>query len=246
MWTQILLDVLAAVGVEEKSARQALARTAADGVVGLRARGPPGALVALGGGPASAQSRAPPASTASAARTATWDGRWLMLVASVPEAQRSRTPPAADPAGLGRARLAAPGVWVSPDPASRTRSRGVLAELGLHRRPARVVGDYLGGLGRRASSPPGPGTSPTSRPATPASSTAFAALAPADDTADARPAQIQLVDAWRRFPFLDPGLPDALLPRPWVGHRAGEVFHTHHEQWAPAATRRFAALAGTP
>ncbi len=56
-------------------------------------------------------------------------------------------------------------------------------------------------------------------------------------------AQIQLVDAWRRFPFLDPGLPDALLPRPWVGRRAAEVFHTHHARWAPAAGRRYAALA---
>src|ERR687890_1902854 len=33
VWTQTVVDVLALVGVEEKSARQALARTATDGVV---------------------------------------------------------------------------------------------------------------------------------------------------------------------------------------------------------------------
>jgi PaaX-like protein C-terminal domain len=34
---------------------------------------------------------------------------------------------------------------------------------------------------------------------------------------------IQLVNEWQRFPFLDPQLPEALLPN-WIGHRAAVVF----------------------
>jgi len=33
VWTQVLIDVLAGLGVESKSARQALARTAAEGLI---------------------------------------------------------------------------------------------------------------------------------------------------------------------------------------------------------------------
>jgi phenylacetic acid degradation operon negative regulatory protein len=53
---------------------------------------------------------------------------------------------------------------------------------------------------------------------------------------------VRLVDAWRRFPFLDPGLPDDLLPDAWVGHRAAEVFHGRHAEWAPGAMRAAGAL----
>lgn len=36
------------------------------------------------------------------------------------------------------------------------------------------------------------------------------------------------VDAWRRMPFLDPGLPPELLPTAWAGSRAAEVFFDLH------------------
>jgi len=55
------------------------------------------------------------------------------------------------------------------------------------------------------------------------------------DPAAVLAAQVRLVDAWRRFPFLDPQLPAELLPAGWIGARAAEVFHRRHEQWAPAA-----------
>ncbi len=43
---------------------------------------------------------------------------------------------------------------------------------------------------------------------------------------------IRALDAWRPIPYLDPGLPDALLPPDWPGARSGELFRALH-----AATR---------
>ncbi|ANZ15730.1 transcriptional regulator, PaaX family [Streptomyces noursei ATCC 11455] len=44
------------------------------------------------------------------------------------------------------------------------------------------------------------------------------------------------LDAWRRLPYADPGLPPALLPEDWPGGRAAEVFARLHDKlWAPGA-----------
>lgn len=56
-------------------------------------------------------------------------------------------------------------------------------------------------------------------------------------------AQIRLVHEWRRFPFLDPQLPDPLLPPHWIGRRARTVFAERHEAWASAARARWVELA---
>jgi phenylacetic acid degradation operon negative regulatory protein len=52
-------------------------------------------------------------------------------------------------------------------------------------------------------------------------------------------AQTQLVHEWRRFPFLDPGLPLPLLPKNWSGAKAAELFHRKHAQWRTAAQRHW-------
>ncbi|MBQ1163287.1 PaaX family transcriptional regulator, partial [Streptomyces sp. A73] len=38
------------------------------------------------------------------------------------------------------------------------------------------------------------------------------------------------LDAWRRLPYADPGLPTALLPGRWPGERSAKVFGTLHEK----------------
>jgi phenylacetic acid degradation operon negative regulatory protein len=45
------------------------------------------------------------------------------------------------------------------------------------------------------------------------------------------------LDAWRRLPFLDPGLPAELLPRGWQGARAADVFFGLREHLSGAAHR---------
>ena len=87
VWTQVLLDVLGGLGVESKSARQALARTAAEGLLvsdrsGRRVRWSLSdqGMRLLSDGAARIYGF-------SAARRP-WDGRWLVLLVSVPEARR--------------------------------------------------------------------------------------------------------------------------------------------------------------
>ncbi len=55
-------------------------------------------------------------------------------------------------------------------------------------------------------------------------------------------AQVRLVQEWRRFPLLDPGLPRELLPPRWSGNRAAEVFRERHSTWAPRAQAAWAEL----
>jgi phenylacetic acid degradation operon negative regulatory protein len=47
----------------------------------------------------------------------------------------------------------------------------------------------------------------------------------------------ELVHSWRMFLFRDPGLPLALLPPDWPGHRAAGFFDEHADRLLPAATR---------
>ena len=53
--------------------------------------------------------------------------------------------------------------------------------------------------------------------------------------AEAYRSQVRLVQEWRRFPFLDPGLPAELLPSTWPGPAAADLFHRRHDRWHAAA-----------
>ena len=55
--------------------------------------------------------------------------------------------------------------------------------------------------------------------------------------AEAFAASQQLLHAWRRFLFRDPGLPDAVLPPDWPGTTAAAFFDEHTLRLGPAAER---------
>ena len=56
----------------------------------------------------------------------------------------------------------------------------------------------------------------------------------------------ELVHEWRKFLFIDPGLPADLLPARWPGKEAAELFHAEAERLLPAAARFVdCCLAGT-
>jgi phenylacetic acid degradation operon negative regulatory protein len=232
VWTAPLLDGLGALGVGEKTARQAIARSADHGLltpekVGRRTRwhltSHSRAILTEGTKRIYSLHHAP----------APWDGRWLLVFTSVPESRRElryrlRT-------RLGWAGLAplAPGAWVSPWVDREPEVKEALADLGLDGEARsfigaigglgdvgdivtqawdlpRIAGDYEAFIARYRRRRPGGGRQ------------AFAATA-------------QLVHDWRRFPFLEPDLPPELLPRAWSGHRAADLFHRQHDRWSPDA-----------
>ena len=53
---------------------------------------------------------------------------------------------------------------------------------------------------------------------------------------------VELVHAWRRFPWIDPLLPDELLPEPWSGVVAASLFARRHGEWAADARAAWQAL----
>jgi phenylacetic acid degradation operon negative regulatory protein len=51
--------------------------------------------------------------------------------------------------------------------------------------------------------------------------------------------RFRLINGYRRFPFLDPGLPADLLPQDWLGYQAAGLFRNLHTRLAPGANRYF-------
>lgn len=239
VWTATVLDALGMFEVEQRAARQALARTRTEGLLASERHGrrtawvltPHGSeLLAEGRTRIYGFMRHPHA----------WDGQWLVLTVSIPETQRKlrhRLRTQLTWLGLG---TPSSGLWVTPDAAKAADVGRVVAGLGLEDQsfawvgPSAGIGDegrlveaawdladvekrYLGFLddfdARRAT---------TAR--------------------EAFVAQTELVQEWRSFPFLDPDLPRELLDHDWPGPRAATVFHERHAQWHREAQREWDRL----
>lgn len=243
VWTQVLIDVLGHLGVEQKSARQALARTAGEGLLtsdraGRRVRwslSEAGHRL-LSNGAARIYGFGAPAQP--------WDGRWVVLLVSVPEARRQlrhRLRTRLAWAGLGSP---TPGVWLSPDPAKQAEVADVITSLGLTGVSSSFVGPF-GDIGEQRSMV----AQAWDLAEVEADYEDFlATFGDADpiETTDVLTHQILLVHAWRRFPFLDPRLPAELLPQQWAGARAAELFDLLHTRWQRPAQRHWQQLASDP
>ena len=239
VWTSTLVDVLAMLDVEEKSARQALARTAAEGWlssdrVGRRVRWhltAPGRRLLVEGADRI---------YSFGSDHHDWDGRWLVLIVSVPESLRDlrhtlRT--RLSWAGFG---TPTPGVWISPRTDAEADVREILADLALADRAMSFLAGY-GALGKQTDMVAAAWDLAEVAQAYNGFIGEFDAINP--DTPDAvLCAQTRLVQAWRRFPFLDPQLPRDLLPPSWIGTRAAILFNDRHTRWRDAARQRWTEL----
>ena len=235
VWTAALLDALGALGVEERTARQAVWRSAERGLleserIGRRTRwalsDAARRLLTEGTRRIYSLHREP----------RPWDGRWLLLYVSVPESQRDLRHRMRTRLGWAGFASLGSGTWVSPWIDREVEAREVLEDLGLSD----------GGAARSFIAKPG-GIGDVNEMVTatwPLGEIAagydaflerFGTAPPADSGYDAFVNQVRLVHEWRRFPFLDPDLPGDLLPRDWSGYRAAELFHRLHEQWHSSA-----------
>jgi phenylacetic acid degradation operon negative regulatory protein len=226
--TSALIDVLGRLGVEEKASRQAVMRTAADGLLTSQRQGRRTLWTLT---PAAERFLTEGAERIYGfqATQPEWDGRWLIVLARVPETERAAR-------HLLRTRLAwagfgspAPGVWISTHVDRADEAGRVLDEAGVPDGQI-FLGEHLAG---------GP-LSATVRQAwdldaVEASYEEFLtefARAPAKD---ALVRTVQLVHAWRRFPRTDPALPADLLPARWSGVRAAKLFTRRRAEWHAAA-----------
>jgi phenylacetic acid degradation operon negative regulatory protein len=241
VWTQVLIDVLGSLGVESKSARQALARTAAEGLLasdraGRRVRW----SLTEQGRRLLSDGAARIYGFGSEARP--WDGRWLVLLVSVPEARRQlrhRLRTRLAWTGLGSP---APGVWLTPDPGKQDEVADVIADLELTAVTSSFVGPF-GAIGAQRQVVEQAWDLAEVEAAYEEFIDTFADAVPASP-AEALAHQIHLVHAWRRFPFLDPKLPGELLPDEWAGARAAALFDTLHSRWDWQAQQHWQKLVG--
>jgi phenylacetic acid degradation operon negative regulatory protein len=172
----------------------------------------------------------------------TWDGRWLVVVCFIPEEQRTKRHQLRSRLGFAGFGFIAPGVAVSPHLSSESQANAVLEDLGLV--PGAMVlrcepGDLLEPeeLLGRGWDLDGLATEYEEF------FKLFARKVPRTDEARFR-ALVELVHAWRRFPFIDPEIPSRLLPLKWPGRRAKHLFEDLHAEWSGGAVSWFAALEG--
>ena len=239
VWTATLIELLGELDVAEKAARQAIMRTSDSGwITGSRVgRETRWSLTEAG-------TRLLKEGTnriyGFAADDRTWDGRWLLLVAGVPENERQLRTKLRTQLGWAGLGSINPTTWVTPRIDREQEALRVLQQLGLDAGSWSFLAE-AGALGDGRSL----ARSAWDLDAIEARYEDFLELVarrrPRTDR-HALVAQVRLVQEWRRFPLLDPGLPRELLPPRWSGSRAAEVFRERHAVWAPRAEAAWAEL----
>ena len=165
------------------------------------------------------------------------DDGWLVVVFSVPESERSRRHELRSlltRLGYG---TAAAGVWVAPG-TSYDETLAALDRAGLASYTELFRGDYLG------AGPAGVRVGewwdlPAIAGRYDEFVSEFGGLTRLRETDPQRAfaAYVPMLTAWRRLPYLDPGIPLALLPDGWPGEKAEQLFATLDARLRDAAHR---------
>ena len=241
VWTSTLLQVLIGFGVAEKSARQAIARAAAAGWITSHREGRRVCWVLTSRGRQLIDDGAQRVLSMSQ-DSFRWDGRWLVLFVTLPESHRHvrlKLYRALSWAGFGNPTT---GLWVSPHSERIDEARHIIGEMKLSRLTFSFVGPSLdfGATDREL-------VERSWNLEEVASSyqnllDRFTRLRPQSGDSVLF-THVQLVNAWQRMPYIDPGLPDALLPSRWTGRRAAARLEELRNEWRDAAHRRWNELA---
>jgi phenylacetic acid degradation operon negative regulatory protein len=221
VWSSTLLRALGDLGIESDAARKALQRMADAGLITSSRSGrrllwsisPTGHRLLEDGFHRVLEIARP---------ALPWDGRWLILMVTVPEAQKNlryRLQRRLTWSGMGSP---APGYWLTPHVERSGEVQALLSELQLESNANSFVGTFgdIGdesGLVRRAWN--------VEDLADRYASFIDDAQRPVPESErDQFRRHVDLVQAWRLLAYADPGLPEIYLPSPWVGLRARDVF----------------------
>jgi phenylacetic acid degradation operon negative regulatory protein len=241
-WTSTLVHVLGGLGVEERAARQAIARASSAGWIEGTRRGREVCWSIAPAGHRLIRDGAKRVTSMSRTRQG-WSGQWLIVLVTIPKELRNARK------GLyGGLRWAGfgnptPGVWLSPYTERETEVNQLITDLDL--------GDHtLSFIGR-------PGTvGLTDQEIVERSwkiheaESAFQAILDTHEHLDPAPgdemlfAHIRVVSQWQRLPFLDPHLPEELLPN-WIGRRTAARLEELRQRWAPEVHEHWRRLNAT-
>jgi len=225
-----LVRLLAPLGVAAPAVRTAVSRMVRQGwLEPVRLPGGPGYALS----PRAVRRLDDAAARIYRTQDARWDGSWHLVVASLPGERSRRDRLRAGLTFLGFAQLD-DATWLGPHWSSEVdellEGEGVRAE----RFVAGHDGDSVG-LVRRAWDVEGLSRAYTRWLADAESLVTAAGPAPDDEQAFAT--RSRLVHEWRKFLFLDPGLPRELLPGDWPGDKAAAFFDAESARLQPAARR---------
>lgn len=239
-----LVEFGLALGISEVATRSAVARLANEGWLIARREGN---RSNYGLGPAGKRLIDEGIRRIYARDGESWAGRWCVLTYSIPEKRR-------DVRDRLRKRLAwlgfgamGPGAYVSPRDAA-DEARNLLDE--------HDVGDLARVFSATFRGPGSDASLVAQCWDVPDIGRRYAAFAEHyEPLVDARSGHARLSDAhgfamrfalthdFRRFPFVDPGLPDELVPPAWPRSRARKLFASSHASLGPAAARFFDRMA---
>ncbi|WP_322766811.1 PaaX family transcriptional regulator C-terminal domain-containing protein [Frankia sp. Cr1] len=241
VWQETLVRALETSGATTSAARQAVSRASRDGWltserVGRRA------LMSVTDSTRERLVQARERAWAFGAPVR-WDGRWLLITLSVPEERRDqRYQIRSQLSWLGFGSLGN-GVWISPhvhheDAAIRVLQSGpdpieclvFTAEPCRAHDPKQVARATWDLDELRVRYRDFHRTFSRAKPRNP--SAIFAVW-------------IRMITEWRKFPGMDPELPDSLLPDKWPRQSAYELFLSHHKEWADLALEYFRDLEGS-
>lgn len=239
VWTSTLLHVLSTVGVAEKAARQAIARTHAAGWIEVRRVGKNSCWSLTDHGfrvIAEGEQR-----VRSMGRNMRWGGQWLIVAISLPNSYRSQRKKlyrALSWAGYGNPM---PGIWVTPHTDREDETRRLIHQLGLSSFTCAFAGSALNtGLANEEL---------VDRSWNLGSVTEhYEALlerfgsSQSSSGDESLSNHVKLLNAWQRVPFVDPGLPEELLPAGWRGREIARQLELLSEEWGAEAHRRWKVI----
>ncbi len=240
VWTSTLVRILQDLGIEEQTARQAIARAAASDWVEPERQGrevrwtlTPKLVDIFATGSRRVEALAEPFTA--------WDGSWLAAMITVPATHRTARRPLY--AGLTWAGFGnpTPGLWLSPHVERVDEVRRLVAELDLASNTVCVTGRLDDTVGLDESDVVARGWDLAALAAHYGDVlAAVQALRPRGDDA-VLAAHLRMLSTYREFPRTDPQLPEALLPD-WIGRRVARVIEVQRRRWLPVLRRRFAEL----
>lgn len=242
--TSALVAVMTGLGIEERTARQAIARAAKSGWITPQRRGREVSWSltdhikhVFEEGSHRVFSLGDP--------VADWDHKWLVVLITIPESLRSvRKVLYARLAweGLGNP---SPGVWLSPHPERIESISSLIDDFGLDDHAMSFIGT-AGSAGLSEADIVRQGWDLESI------AQRYAIMFKRFENPRPKPGDemlithIRMLNEWQHFPYVEPQLPEALVPD-WIGRRVSKHVEALRNQWSDTVHKRWSEInAGRP